>query len=580
MAPSDQHRLRDVLAPALAFDEEQKRCALKIALFTACHMPIRCVDELSDLLKGELKFDLVMHRTKCTALIIGVLAPYFAEYLQKDISKQPYSLLVHESTDVSVRKLVCVSVRYYSATAKKITTTFLHLVETEDGKADTIYNAVQWALRDSELDPKHCIGLATDGANAMCGRNNSLWKKMRDDNPSITLVKCACHSLDLVASKAMEAMPASLEFMIHETHNYFAHSSSRQAVYRSLYSDSNTMHEKNEPLKILSPSATRWLAIADCIERILAQYDVLKKHFASVPDKAYSVRLLKEMYHDERNRAYLLFLEPLLTDLKRVNKLFQGEDVDPLGVFEELQKLYKRLVARILKPSVLRHHDEVSICDIDLMNLESIFLGLDDVDFGGSFTDHVSNIRLTTEEQHSLKRRCFAFLKACASDLQKRLPNATSLVRKLRAISPSSVLGANAMNALKTLPKDVFGCPEHRIEEQVRHLRQVEDVNADMPAIEFWTKIYTYRDASGANPMQDIADGAMKLLVLPISNAEAERVFSAVALTKSDLRNRMSHELLLAIIRIKFGLRLKGVTSSTFTVPRAMLAKVNSNMYT
>ncbi|KAH6926160.1 hypothetical protein HPB50_015388 [Hyalomma asiaticum] len=73
VAPSDQHLLQDVLAPALAFDEEQKRCALKLALFTACHMPIRCVDELSDLLKGELKFDLVMHRNKCTALITGVL---------------------------------------------------------------------------------------------------------------------------------------------------------------------------------------------------------------------------------------------------------------------------------------------------------------------------------------------------------------------------------------------------------------------------------------------------------------------------------------------------------------------------
>ena len=150
-------------------------------------------------------------------------------------------------------------------------------------------------------------------------------------------------------------------------------------------------------------------------------------------------------------------------------------------------------MARILKPSVLRQHDEVSICDLDLMNIESISLGLDDVDFGGSFTDHVSNIRLTSEEKHSLKRRCFAFLEACASDHQKRLPNATSLVRKLRAISPSSVLGPNAMNALKTLPKDVFGCPERRIEEQVRHLRQVEDVNADMPAMEFWILIYTYR---------------------------------------------------------------------------------------
>ncbi|KAH6926161.1 hypothetical protein HPB50_015389 [Hyalomma asiaticum] len=86
--------------------------------------------------------------------------------------------------------------------------------------------------------------------------------------------------------------------------------------------------------------------------------------------------------------------------------------MDPLGVFEELQKLYKRLVARILKPSVLRQNDDVKICDLDLMKLESIFLGLDDANFGGSFTDHISNIRLTTEEQHSLKRHCFAFLKA------------------------------------------------------------------------------------------------------------------------------------------------------------------------
>ncbi|KAH9371237.1 hypothetical protein HPB48_013518 [Haemaphysalis longicornis] len=303
-------------------------------------------------------------------------------------------------------------------------------------------------------------------------------------------------------------------------------------------------------------------------------------HFTNVPDKAYSVRLLKEMYNDEKNRAYLLFLEPLLTDLKRVNKMFQGEDVDPLGIFEELQKLYNRLLARILKPSVLRQHDEASLCDLDLVNLESIYLSVDDADFGSSFNDHINELHLASEERMLLKQRCFAFLKACASDLQKRLPNTTSLVRKLRAISPSSVLGPNAMKALKTFPKDVLSCPEHRIEEQVRHLRQVDDVNADMPAIEFWTKIYAYRDVSGANPMQDIADSAMKLLVLPISNAEAERVFSAVALTKSDLRNRMSHDLLLAILRIKFGQRLKGVTSSTFSVPREMLEKVNSSMYT
>ncbi|KAH8027046.1 hypothetical protein HPB51_001913 [Rhipicephalus microplus] len=92
IAPKDEHQLRDV-APVLAVEEEQKKMCFENCLFTACLTSIRCVDELSDLLKGELKYNLVMHRTKCTALIRGVLGPCFSEYLRKDISMKPYSLL-------------------------------------------------------------------------------------------------------------------------------------------------------------------------------------------------------------------------------------------------------------------------------------------------------------------------------------------------------------------------------------------------------------------------------------------------------------------------------------------------------
>ncbi|KAL3253753.1 hypothetical protein MRX96_054526 [Rhipicephalus microplus] len=153
-----------------------------------------------------------------------------------------------------------------------------------------------------------------------------------------------------------------------------------------------------------------------CVDELL---DLLKGQL--------NVRLLKEMYNDEKNRAYLLFLQPVLTDLKRVNKMFQGENMDPLGIFEDLRKLYNRLLARILKPSVLRQHDEASLCDLDLVNLESIYLNVDDADFGSSFNDHINELHLASEERVLLKQRCFAFLKACASDLQKRLPNTTSL---------------------------------------------------------------------------------------------------------------------------------------------------------
>lgn len=80
-APGNQLCLKDTIAHRLPADMEQKRCALKISLFTACHMALNSVDEPSGILNGELRQDIALHRTKCTALITKVIAPHFAETL-------------------------------------------------------------------------------------------------------------------------------------------------------------------------------------------------------------------------------------------------------------------------------------------------------------------------------------------------------------------------------------------------------------------------------------------------------------------------------------------------------------------
>ncbi|KAH9384475.1 hypothetical protein HPB48_026484 [Haemaphysalis longicornis] len=121
----------------------------------------------------------------------------------------------------------------------------------------------------------------------------------------------------------------------------------------------------------------------------------LRSEFAS---QTYAAHLLKEMYADERNRAYLLFLEPILVEMRRINKLFQGEDVDPLGIFEELQKRFKRLLCRTLKSCVLRHHDDSSLLTLDTKDIESIFLAIHDADLGSSFLEHLQGMRLSPED--------------------------------------------------------------------------------------------------------------------------------------------------------------------------------------
>lgn len=66
------------------------------------------IDHLSDLCKNQ--FDdtskVRLHRTKCTAIIKNVLAPHFINKLKEDISFSKYSILVDESTDIGVIKLL------------------------------------------------------------------------------------------------------------------------------------------------------------------------------------------------------------------------------------------------------------------------------------------------------------------------------------------------------------------------------------------------------------------------------------------------------------------------------------------
>jgi len=44
--------------------------------------------------------------------------------------------------------------------------------------------------------------------------------------------------------------------------------------------------------------------------------------------------------------------------------------------------------------------------------------------------------------------------------------------------------------------------------------------------ISFWGEVYKYQDTIGENPFKNVAEIALSLLVLLISNAEVERIFS------------------------------------------------------
>ena len=109
-----------------------------------------------------------------------------------------------------MEKQLCVFVRYYSQLKKCIVTTFLGIIALESGTAEGIFNAVVQFLDTNKLQVEKCNGLATDGSNVMCGRNNSVITKFQAVCPRVVHIRCICHSIQLCSSYALKLCHTTL----------------------------------------------------------------------------------------------------------------------------------------------------------------------------------------------------------------------------------------------------------------------------------------------------------------------------------------------------------------------------------
>ncbi|KAG5338663.1 ZN862 protein, partial [Acromyrmex heyeri] len=239
---------------------EAKTIDIKLTVHIAIHIAIRDIDHLTNPLRslGSSLEKLRMHRTKCSKLISEVIAPALLADLISDIGDSSYSLIVDESTDLSVCKYLAFCIRYFSKKRQQIITDFLGCVSLIEA------SAIEY-LATIKLDVKNIVGLGTDNASTMIGCNDSLYRLLRDRHiPELQLIPRMCHSLHLAASKASDELPSSLEFLIRETNSWFSCSPLRKSLYNSLYTTINKGAMNQQLVKL---SKTRWLALS--VTRIL-----------------------------------------------------------------------------------------------------------------------------------------------------------------------------------------------------------------------------------------------------------------------------------------------------------------------
>ncbi len=573
---SNARTLFDTGSSFLRNNAPVKEAELKLAAHVACHSSTYTVDHLGSVVEEISKKGISLHRTKCTALINSVIGPVVHEDLLEDVGNGPYSLIVDESTDVTTKKQLCIVIRYYSKKLSRIISTFAGMINIVAGDSLTIANALFKFLDENKLSILNCIGLATDGCNTMCGQHNSVLRKFHDRNPHIVYIKCVCHSLQLSASKAVSVLPRNVEYMVSQTYSWFSNATQRLQKYSELY---KTINVGESPLKILQLSDTRWLAISECINRILSQYVELKLHFHLTKDseRSYAAELLYQMYSDNINLIYLKFLQPIVSELNRLNKIFQLDKPDPAKLLTELLTFYRSLLERIGLPKTFQSWQDIMEFNLSDENL----LPLDAVDFGVQFRLALFEANgISDLAEQDMKRRCRDYMLELSKEIRKRLPDNIKQLEALKFLSPSHTLSSSKPR-IDDLPFfHLFKGDVGKAEQQWRVIHTLEWNNAeDGKTEDFWVEVSAYTDTAGDRNFEDLGNFALSLLALPFSNAAVERSFSQMSLIKNKLRNRLEQNSLLNIMRIRAYMQRRNICCHEFKPSPRMLSLFTAEIY-
>lgn len=234
----------------------------KIVMHLVEHnVPFTHVDHLTKLIKEcaltpNIAQQIQCSRTKATQIVCKQFAPEKTEILSSILRDRPFSIIMDESTDQGICKVLAIVVRYFD---KKTVSRLLSMVEVSECKSQNLYDKLKQKFKDMNIPMKNMIGYGADNASVMMGSKSGLKALLSKDVPGLFSFGCACHSMALCSTAASKKLPAYLERFVHDTYNHFSHSAKRKSQFVA----EQVLHDVVNHA-ILRPCETRWLSLKVC----------------------------------------------------------------------------------------------------------------------------------------------------------------------------------------------------------------------------------------------------------------------------------------------------------------------------
>lgn len=487
------------------------------------------------------------------------LCPAFKEDLAAKLRVSRFSIQFDETTDISQVHTACIVVTYLNFEKRQIETSLWAILDTlnehpdqDDAGADAgaarLFNLIRSSFAKERVPFQNIAAYGSDACATMMGVDNSVASRFREERDGIVIVKCPSHAIHLCAEYAMKALPLDIINFCHSVSSYFSRSPNRQhkLIEFQVFLD-------EEVHKILKPSTTRWLALEACIARILKQWEVLEAYFESalIQENDQNAAPFLDFLGSKKFKCIVYFLNFVLPKVNTLNKFFQRKSNILPRIKENLDVLFKGICGLFLNRNYVA---VTSTSDIDIFSQEQ-FVGIDDVYLGNSATRCMNEAGFDIDDRREIKAHCLDFARVLCSQLRRRFNNFNNnFYDGLACMSPLNALSPNfhqenpdCINLLAQTfriflqnddDRDLVVNEWHDI---IFHLEILprDLTDPDVGVNDFWFGLLNFRNAADETPFSHVAEFFLHISLIPHSNAEPERVWSKLKITKTPLRNKL-----------------------------------------
>lgn len=532
-------------------EENIKIAELKIIMFLIkFDLAISLISPLIDLIKSiasdsHIASDLKCGRTKATETITNVLMNEGVENISKVLSKQKFSLLIDESTDISTQKCLAVVVRYFDFTVGKIKDRYLTMIHLTNSSAQSIYAALQDFFSKFGIPMQNCVGFSADNASNMMGQQGGVRALLLKDNPYLYTFGCICHSMHLCSSAAARKIPNSIENLAKNIYSFFSHSAKRQFEFTEFQKYFDV-----EVHKILKTASTRWLSLQDVVDRILEQWDALKYYFIScqMDGNNEAKQLLNEM--TDNNKTYFLFLSYILKKTNRLNIEFQSESPKIHILLPLIKSYFQSILQNFTKLDYMNDKN----CNYTDFNNSEHFKEINNIHLGAKAELFIEKSSFSSEEINEIKLNCRNYYIELCCQICKRINFNDQTLNALCALDPNN-LSESLIQLISLFPNIAENEDVEEIEEEWKHVvlmhKNKNTASSDVELEDFWCNIFKMKNGLQEPMYPKLIKFVSSLLCFPHSSATVERIFSQLNLIKNKKRNALHIETVNAIMVCK-----------------------------